>query len=1160
MPIHPPHPTATTSRAQPWPWVVVAIAALMSIGHANNYTLSVDMLPCENRLIFYPRMTSTPGQDYTTTLSARVVSQDQRGSTFVAERSFAKDNGRLDLWSDVEPFVAVDWNTLTAPHLQFVDPGGNEVGWFRIPTYQAVAFAGGSGATTDPYLIATATQLQHVACRSGSSDASYYRLTRDIDLSGRRFLPLGAFGSAFKGGFDGGGHSIRNMTIELPQMRYSAFIGYAEESFIRDVRFVNPTVIGYQFAAIVVGFYPGSNRIISITNTAIDDGLLIGAGMMGGLFGDGSTRVLLADTHVDLEVRFGVPSYHGSDGPFASSDLGLATNPFTAVGGLVGTGSEITVRNGTADVRLTMDPRLLHIETLHRTGGLMGRPRNTVTVDGFDARVSMDLTVQNIFLDRPEVGCCGQDPVPDQSSSGLFGGRYDRSLFANATAFVDITIRAAGTNDAKVLESIGGITGHAKDSTFTGVDVRGSVTLDTRASQGPVTVRQVGGAIGLALDSPVAINESHVDVDVIILANPQDTVEGVGGLVGNAMRLLVHDVRVDGRIVIDANASRVGGLIGSPNVDTGIRRILSGVIYRGEGIQAGPGSTNVGALWGFDATGMVQGASVFWDRHRNGVSTFDENELGRPARSSELGDITWLTDNGFDPDAWCVTTEDGVSVPAVKRLTPACGGGNDGGNDGGVITLPTAPTTLTATPGNTTATLTWVAPTGVIDTYVIQSRTPGSNWRTQSTTPCDTPTCAIATNLTNAQPTDFRIAAENQAGRGPWSNVITITPGTTPTAPGSLTAAPGDATATLTWTPPTDDGGYPITSYTIEITNTIGGAWTPITGEPCSATCTTITDLANGTTVAFRIAATNTIGKGPWSNVTTTQPNPTPTAPTNLTATPGDAQVTLTWQAPSTGSNPTYQIDVSNDAGSIWTPANATPCNPASPTCAIIGGLTNGTPYTFRITATTTAGSSPAAGPVLATPQAPTDVPVITRVIPGPNRAWLIIATPTPTTTGHEISLDAGNTWQTITPHVGDRVIRITGLSNATTYPIQLRTLRTDGTRSPATPTITVMPNQIRIAAPSLTTVADANTLTIDRNSGVTTFSVELIFTNEGASVLHDTWLQWPSLPAGTVITGVDVIEGSGDWFALDDWWYGESVDVAPGATHRVRVSLETQP
>jgi hypothetical protein len=1086
-----------------WGWLLLAITtALAGFAFADPapeppYTVDAIMFPCENRLHFYPKISTNIGASHSGSFHFRVVSAADRGTAYTTGRTFTRSAASRDEFETQSRYLDVTWSSLTEPHLQAINDSGDEVGWFRIPRYTGMSFAGGSGSVGNPYLVSNATQFQQIVCLA--PDRQYFRLTRDIDLSGRRFLPIGDTNDSFRGGIDGAGYAIRNMNIDLPEHPSVGLISAAYESFIRNVRFVDPTVRGKTYVGILYGEgYQDYNIVVE--NVTIEGGFVSAREKFGGLAGRIQDATFV-NVDVDVELQFSV-NYHGAE-TYSSQEAGDGN--LDTVGGFVGEMDESTISRATLDVSITMDPRMTWIDVLSKTAGLIGATDEEIGIDRVTANVFMDLTVESTGSSSQTIG-------------GLMGDYLDTVILTNSSAVLDVTLRSPANADGKTLQDIGGITGYVEEVGIAGLDLSGTITLDTRASLSTVTVQDVGGAFGQTEGYPTMLNDSLIDVDVIILGR-NATVQHVGGLVGEAERVSAVNVRVDGRVHVEATGTNIGGLVGDRDGFASYRT-FTGVIYRGEGVSVGSGSTNVGALWGFQ--GQVQGASVFWDRNRNGISTFDENELGRPARSSELGDMTWLIENGFDPDSWCVTTEDGVSIPAVKLVTPACGGssgndGNDGGNGGGVITLPAAPTTLIGTPGNTTARLTWTAPTGVIDAYVLQSRTPGSSWRTQSTTPCDTATCAIATNLTNAQPTDFRIAAENQAGRGPWSNVITITPGTTPTAPTNLTAAPGDGAATLTWTPPTDDGGYPITGYTIEITNTIG--------------------------------------MSAWSNVVTVQPNRTPTAPTNLTATPGDAQVTLTWQAPSTGGNPTYQIDVSSNGGSTWTPANATPCNPASPTCAIIGGLTNGTPYTFRVTATTTAGVSPAAGPITATPQAPADVPVITRVIQGANRAWFTITTPTAATAGHELSLDAGVTWQGVTPHVGHRVFRVTNLSNGVVYPAQLRSVRSDGSRSPAT-TLTLMPTPIRPTAPELSYAIDPATLDVTEAGDTLMITVDLIITNAGSIPLNDVWLNCPNAP----ILDLTPVDPTGTWIGLDDWWYGENVDLAPGATHRVRVTMETQP
>jgi hypothetical protein len=86
-----------------------------------------------------------------------------------------------------------------------------------------------------------------------------------------------------------------------------------------------------------------------------------------------------------------------------------------------------------------------------------------------------------------------------------------------------------------------------------------------------------------------------------------------------------------------------------------------------------------------------------------------------------------------------------------------------------------------------------------------------------------------------------------------WPSTATV-----PSAPTIGTATAGNAQATVTFTPPTSDGGSPITGY--RVTSSPGGI--TATG---SASPITITGLTNGTAYTFTVAAQNLVGYGPES-------------------------------------------------------------------------------------------------------------------------------------------------------------------------------------------------------------------------------------------------------------------------------------------------------
>ena len=101
-----------------------------------------------------------------------------------------------------------------------------------------------------------------------------------------------------------------------------------------------------------------------------------------------------------------------------------------------------------------------------------------------------------------------------------------------------------------------------------------------------------------------------------------------------------------------------------------------------------------------------------------------------------------------------------------------------------------------------------------------------------------------------------------------------------------------------------------------------------------------------------------------------TSPPPLPPAPTGLAATPGNAQVSLTWNT-SAGAE-SYSIHRSTTSGGPYAPiATGVTANSDTDT-----GLTNGTTYYYVVSAVNFYGESAASNEAGATPQAPTDMHV----------------------------------------------------------------------------------------------------------------------------------------------------------------------------------------
>ncbi|WP_415856355.1 fibronectin type III domain-containing protein [Sinomonas sp. G460-2] len=92
-------------------------------------------------------------------------------------------------------------------------------------------------------------------------------------------------------------------------------------------------------------------------------------------------------------------------------------------------------------------------------------------------------------------------------------------------------------------------------------------------------------------------------------------------------------------------------------------------------------------------------------------------------------------------------------------------------------------------------------------------------------------------------------------------------------------------------------------------------------------------------------------------------PTPTaPAAPTGVTATPGNGSAVVGWTAPANGGAPITSYSVTPWAGGTALAPTTVTGNPA-PTTATVSGLTNGTSYTFTVTAANSVGTSPASAP-----------------------------------------------------------------------------------------------------------------------------------------------------------------------------------------------------
>lgn len=193
-------------------------------------------------------------------------------------------------------------------------------------------------------------------------------------------------------------------------------------------------------------------------------------------------------------------------------------------------------------------------------------------------------------------------------------------------------------------------------------------------------------------------------------------------------------------------------------------------------------------------------------------------------------------------------------------------------------------------------------------------------------------------------------------------------------APTGLNATPGDASISLSWTAHSDSdlAGYNLYRGT-------DGISFPTKVNPTLITGTSRTDfgLTNGITYYYVLTAVNSVGAEslPSDQASATPVNAAPSAPTGLTATPGNTTVALSWTANGEGDLAGYNVYRSETSPvALTSPINGGTL--VTGTTYPDSGLSNGSPYYYVITAVDTGAlESGASNEASATPSADTTAP-----------------------------------------------------------------------------------------------------------------------------------------------------------------------------------------
>ena len=261
----------------------------------------------------------------------------------------------------------------------------------------------------------------------------------------------------------------------------------------------------------------------------------------------------------------------------------------------------------------------------------------------------------------------------------------------------------------------------------------------------------------------------------------------------------------------------------------------------------------------------------------------------------------------------------------------------------------------------------------------------------------------VTTNLTYGVGNNFRVYASNNNGINWGSPSTTTASGTMPNVTSPIITAlatANDGNVRVTWTK------VPGLAYKIQwaAANTFSTLLGDVSGLVDSS-YTIMTGLSGvpltlGTNVYVRGYA-RSIANGAQYGTTASTPSPAYVAPRtppgqvviDTITYPATQQVKLTWPVVSVvgySGTLTYVPEYSSNSGTSWTAIAA-----VSSLTATFTGLTNGTPYSFRVTAKNTVLSGTPSTPISATPRTIASVPTsVAAVLYSPTSAKVTFGAP----------------------------------------------------------------------------------------------------------------------------------------------------------------------
>lgn len=374
-------------------------------------------------------------------------------------------------------------------------------------------------------------------------------------------------------------------------------------------------------------------------------------------------------------------------------------------------------------------------------------------------------------------------------------------------------------------------------------------------------------------------------------------------------------------------------------------------------LTARPGDGSVQLIWeppAFDGNSSVAGYNIYRG-----------NAEGTEALLRGIGNLTGFNDTNLT---------NGVRYHYFLRALNRIG---EGTRSTGVNATPSknagppgAPMNLKAVPGNGFVSLGWEPPSddggsGVLAYTIYRRNATGATGRLADIADLTLNDTSVANNITYY----YSASARNIAGEGPRSSEVNATPAAppverAPSEPRNLKATAGDGFVDLTWEPPLEDGGSPVSNYRLMRGQEPGkGAILRVLGPELTFRDT---GVANGQNYYYSVAAANRMAIGPPTTEVAARPWALPSAPQGLaTSMAAGGKVLCSWNPPASdgGSNITGYVVYRSEAGSAATNASYKAIGQVVGRTFLDGTARKGTAYSYKVAAITEKGEGPASDP-----------------------------------------------------------------------------------------------------------------------------------------------------------------------------------------------------